>query len=143
MIRGFRDLEVWRKSNASAHKVFNLTETFPRAYLYDLTAQIRRAALSIPTNLSEGCVASSSKELMQFVNVAKRSVSEVQYLLCFAFERRLVEEDQFRALDEEYEEINRMLGGLRRSLKGRQAPSSPSPHSPLATRHSPLVTRHS
>jgi len=135
MIKSFRDLAVWRKSNALAHEVFSLIETFPRTYRYDLTAQIRRAALSIPTNLAEGCVTRSSKELIQFVNIAKRSVSEVQSLLSFACERQLMKEDQFRELDERYEEINRMLGGLRRSLNERQVPSSPTHHSPLITHH--------
>ena len=135
MIKSFRDLDVWQKSNRLAHEVFDLTETFPRAYLFDLTSQLRRAALSIPTNIAEGCTTSHSKELIQFVNVAKRSASEVQCLLCFADERGLLEEERFRELDSRYEEVNRMLGGLKRSLRERQPLET-------ATRHSPLVTRH-
>ena len=128
-IKSFRDLDVWQKSHQLTKDVFSLTDGFPRRYLFDLTAQLRRAALSIPTNIAEGCASSSSKELLQFVNVSKRSVSEVQYLLFFAFEQALIEEDQFHELDAKYEQVNRMLGGLRRSLRS------------LATRHSALITR--
>lgn len=137
MIKSFRELEVWQKSHQLAREVFQLAETFPRTYLFDLTAQLRRAALSIPTNIAEGCATAHSKELVQFLNVAKRSVSETQYLLFFAFESGLVKDDRFHEIDARYEEVNRMLGGLRRSLNGVQAPDAHS-----TTRHSPLVTRH-
>ena len=87
MIKSFRDLDVWQKAHRLAQEVFRLTDTFPKKYLFDLTAQLRRAALSVPTNIAEGCAASYSKELVQFLNIAKRSVSEVQYLLLFASEQ--------------------------------------------------------
>ena len=134
MIKGFRDLDVWRKAHGLAQEVFRISETFPRSYQFDLTTQLRRAALSVPTNLAEGCASSHSKELMQFVNIAKRSVSEVQYLLLFAHEQALLTEGKFLELDARYEEVNRMLGGLRRALR------SPGIET---TRHSSLVTRHS
>ena len=135
MIKSFRDLEVWRKANQLAHEVFDLTETFPRSYLFDLTSQLRRAVLSIPTNLAEGCATSHSKEPVQFVNISKRSVSEAQYLLSFAFERKLVKESQFHNINERYEEVNRMLGGLRRSLRILNGSDSNTHHSPFITRH--------
>ncbi len=135
MIKNFRDLEVWRKTHELAQQVFSLTDAFPRSYLFDLTAQLRRAALSVPTNLAEGCAAGHSKELIQFINIAKRSVSETQYLLWFACERTLVEEKQHRELDERYEEVNRMLGGLKRSLSTSQGKVAVTHHSSLATGH--------
>ncbi len=135
MIQSFRDLDVWKKSHKLAHEVFDLTDTFPRKYLFDLTSQLRRASLSIPTNIAEGSAASHSKELVQFLNIAKRSVSEVQHLLSFAFERGLLTQEKFSECDERYEEINRMLGGLKRSLRQRQVPYSVTQHSTLSTRH--------
>ena len=135
MIKSFRDLEVWRKSHELAKELFKLTDGFPPRYLFDLTAQLRRAALSIPTNLAEGCAAGSSKELLQFLNIAKRSVSEVQYLLYFAAGQDLVETEVIQQFDNRYEEVNRMLGGLRRSLHSKQHLSSNSRHSTPATRH--------
>ena len=134
MVRNFRDLEVWRKSHELARAIFDLADTFPRKYLVDLTSQLRRAALSVPTNIAEGYATSHSKELVQFLNIAKRSVSEVQYLLFFAFESQLLDQSHFGDLDARYEEINRMLGGLKRSLSERAIN--------LSTHHSALLTRH-
>lgn len=132
MIKSFRDLDVWQKAHLLAREIFTLTDSFPRKYLFDLTAQLRRAALSVPTNIAEGCATTHTKELMQFLNIAKRSVSETQYLLCFTHEQSLLDADRFQELHDRYEEINRMLGGLRRSLQddGR------------LSRHPPLITRH-
>ena len=133
MIKSFRELQVWQKAHQLALDVFKLTDGFPHAYRFDLTSQLRRAALSIPTNIAEGCATPHSKELMQFLNIAKRSVSEAQYLLCFACEQRLLKKDQLQQLEDRYEEVSRMLGGLRRSLSVTDSSS----------RHSSLITGHS
>jgi four helix bundle protein len=100
-----------------AKQVFDVTESVPSAYRFDLTIQLRKAALSVPTNLAEGCATHYSKELVQFISVAKRSVSETRYLLLFAQERGLVEAGKFAEIDGGYEEVSRMLGGLQRSLR--------------------------
>ena len=133
MIKSFRDLQVWQKAHQLALDVFKLTDDFPQTYRFDLTSQLRRAALSIPTNIAEGCATPHSKELVQFLNIAKRSTSETQYLLCFACEQRLLKNDQLQQLEDRYEEVSRMLGGLRRSLSGT---NSASRHSSLSTGHS-------
>jgi len=117
MIKSFRELEVWQKADDLAHRVFDLTETFPREYLFDLTAQLRRAALSVPTNLAEGSAAAHTKELLQFVNIARRSARETQYLLLFALRRELVTVEQHDQFEAAYEEVLRMLNGLSRSLR--------------------------
>jgi len=118
MIKHFSELVVWQKADLLAQQVFTLTEGFPRRYLYDLTSQLRRAALSVPTNLAEGSGTNYSKELIQFVNVSRRSVREVQYLLLFALRRELITVEQHQSLNEAYEEVFRMLNGLTRSLRG-------------------------
>ena len=90
MIKNFRELEVWKKADALAHRIFDLSETFPRSYLFDLTTQLRRAALSSPTNLAEGSATTHTKELLQFINISRRSTSETQYLVEFAHRRTLL-----------------------------------------------------
>ena len=122
MVRTFRDLEVWKKAHHLALRVFDLTEEKRDGYRFDLIPQLRRAALSVPTNLAEGCATAHTKELLQFVNVAQRSVSELQYLLIFAKERRVLSSEQYEDLKGDYEEVGRMLSGLTKSLKRRQAP---------------------
>ena len=117
MIKHFTELEVWQKADALAHQVFDLTDTFPRRYLFDLTSQLRRAALSVPTNIVEGSASSHTKELLQAINVARRSARETQYLLLFALRRELITVAQHEAMNEAYEEVHRMLNGLTRSLR--------------------------
>ena len=120
MIKHFRDLAVWQKADALAHQVFSLTDTFPRQYLFDLVNQLRRAALSVPTNLAEGYATIHTKELLQFINIAHRSVSETQYLLLFASRRQLVTAPVYEPLVNGYEEVHRMLNGLSTALRQRR-----------------------
>jgi four helix bundle protein len=94
MITSYEDLIVWQKANQLAERVFNMTEGFPRKYLYDLTSQLRRAALSVPTNIAEGCASFHSKEFLQLLNISRRSLSETQYLLGFSSSRNLITETE-------------------------------------------------
>ena len=117
MIKHFTNLAVWQKVDVAAHQVFDLTETFPRRYLFDLTGQLRRAALSVPTNIVEGSATTHTKELLQFLNVATRLERETQYLLLFSLRRELMPTGQYESLTKTYEEIHWMLNGLARSLR--------------------------
>ena len=83
----WRNLEVWQLADNLAVAVYEATREFPREEIYGLTAQLRRAALSVPTNLVEGYSRRGDKELRHFVNIALGSLAEVKYLLHFA--RRL------------------------------------------------------
>jgi len=119
MIKSFRDLIVWDRANKATHKVYDLIDRFPRSYSFNLGDQLKRAALSIPTNIAEGSSSAYSKELMQFLNISKRSLGETRYLLLFAHERKLIENVEYKNLDTEYEEIHKMINSLVRSLKRR------------------------
>src|SRR3989338_5255465 len=151
MIRSFKDLDVWRKADQLAHQVFDVTDKFPRQYLRDLTSQLRRSALSVPTNIAEGSATPHTKELLQFINIARRSTSETQYLLLFALRRELITVKEHEQLTSSYEDVHRMLNGLTRALR----PSRPSRSGGLArvatslglclyvvTGHWSLVTEH-
>jgi len=94
MITSFKELKVWERADDLAFKVFDLAETFPRKYLYDLTSQLRRSALSVPTNIAEGCASFHSGEFLQFLNISRRSLSETQYLLYFVSRRGLINQTQ-------------------------------------------------
>ena len=120
MVKHFTELVVWEKADRLAHQVFDLTEGFPRPYLFDLTSQLRRAVLSVPTNIVEGSACAHTRELLQFINVAQRSLRETQYLLLFSLRRELITVPQQEALNGSYEEVHRMLGGLHRSLRTRE-----------------------
>ena len=117
MVKHFSELTVWQRADELAHQLFDLTDAFPKRYLFDLTSQLRRAALSVPANIVEGSATSHTKELIQFINVARRSLRETQYLLRFALRRELITVAQYELLEPGYEEVPRMLNGLTRSLR--------------------------
>ena len=119
MVKDFAELAVWQKADELAHQVFDLTETFPKRYLFDLTSQLRRAALSVPANIVEGSASLHTRELLQSLNIARKSIREAQYFLRFAARRELLPVSQHESLSTGYEEVHRMLNGLTRSLKGR------------------------
>lgn len=115
-IKSFRDLEVWKKADELAHFLFDLTETFPKSYLYDLTNQLRRSVLSVPTNIVEGSASRHTKELIQSLNISKKSLAEAEYLLFFAYKRKLISCNDFDKANNLCEETRKMIIGLLKSL---------------------------
>ncbi|MCZ7625367.1 MAG: four helix bundle protein [Candidatus Methylomirabilis sp.] len=132
MITSFKYLKVWERADQLAHKIFDMTEAFPKVYLYDLVSQLRRAALSIPTNIAEGCASVHSSEFLQFLNIARRSLSETQYLVGFAFRRRLIQQAELLELESLFIEISKMLNSLMASIRRKKRPLSSLP---LTTQH--------
>ena len=120
-VKSYRELIVWRKADELAIEIYKLSSKFPREYLYDLTNQLRRAALSVPTNLAEGCASDHSGELLQFINISNRSLSETKYLLEFAHKMGLIKSAEMSDLDASCSEISKMLRSLAISIKKRKA----------------------
>jgi len=120
MVENYKDLIVWQRADQLACRVFDLSEQFPRSYLYDLTTQLRRAVLSVPTNIAEGCASSHTKELLQFINVSRRSLSETRYLLDFAFRRGLIKPEQIKEVESLSNETGKMLTSLDKSLRSKK-----------------------
>lgn len=77
-MRDFRKYEVWQISHQFCLEIYSITRLFPKEELYGLTSQIRRAALSIPTNISEGCGRNSEAEFAHFLNIALGSAHETE-----------------------------------------------------------------
>ncbi len=80
----YKDLKVWQKADELALHVYAVTKKFPKDEVYGITSQIRRAVLSVPTNIVEGYARKGDKELARFVNIAIGSIAETEYLLAFA-----------------------------------------------------------
>ena len=106
--KGFRKLIVWQKADDLALEVYKKTKTFPKEELFGITSQLRRASISIPTNISEAMGRQNRNETKQFINIALGSLAEVEYLLEFCCKLKL-----FNSTDYEFlEEKRRNLGGL-------------------------------
>src|SRR5437762_11101884 len=89
-MKDFRNLRFWEKSHQLTLSLYKLTVSFPREETYGLTAQIRRAASSIPANLAEGCGRAGDAELGRYCVIARGSASELEYHLLLACDLKLI-----------------------------------------------------
>ena len=112
----FEKLDVWQKAIDFADLVYNKTRAFPSDERFGLTNQLRRAAVSISSNIAEGSSRSSKSDFAQFVEIATGSVFEVVSQAFIAQRQSFLSEDQFREIYADAEELSRMLSGLRKSL---------------------------
>lgn len=95
---GYKKLFAWQKANKLAHLVYNITLTFPKNEMFGLTSQLQRAALSVPTNIVEGQARNTKKEFHRFLSISLGSLAETQYLLEFAYERKLIKNNDFQEI---------------------------------------------
>jgi four helix bundle protein len=120
MAQSFRELKVWQRAMELTVAVYRLTQDFPREEQYGLTAQIRRSAVSIPSNIAEGQGRLSTGEFRQFLAIARGSNCEVQTQLEIA---RTLRFGKLRLIDEAEglsNEVRKMLFGIMQSLQGRE-----------------------
>ena len=113
-IKTHKDLDVWNKAMELVEKIYHITSEFPKEEQFGLTSQIRRSAISIPSNIAEGAARNSNKEFIQFLYVAIGSLSEVETQLLLAKRLTCINENK---LLNEIESIRRMLLGLIKFLK--------------------------
>lgn len=112
------DLEVWKKAIDFVTEIYKITKEFPKEEIYGLTSQIRRAAVSIPSNIAEGSGRKSDKEFIQFLYIALGSVAETETQLIIASKINYLENAE--NIIKETETIRRMLLGLIKHLKGKR-----------------------
>lgn len=113
---GYKKLLVWQKADDLAYQIYLETKSFPKEELYGITSQLRRAALSIPTNLVEGTGRQSCKELRQFTNIALGSLAETQYLLEFSLRLKYLNKVKYEELQKLREEVGRLLWSFYKNL---------------------------
>jgi four helix bundle protein len=116
-IRSYQDLAIWKKAMQLVVQVYHLTRRFPREEMHGLTSQMRRAAVSIPTNIAEGWGRGSRKEYIQFLRIARGSLLELETLLAISRNLRYLSQEDMQTRLALVEEISRMLSGLIASLK--------------------------
>ena len=129
-MKDFRKLKVWEKSHALAIEVYRATAGFPKGEVFGLTAQMRRACVSIPSNLAEGCGRRTDAELARLATFCLGAASELEYQFLLARDLGYLEEQEAVALAGAVVEVKRMTSGLISRL-GR-APHRPAPTRPSA-----------
>ena len=119
-VRSYRDLKVWQRSKAFAVEIYRVTEPLPRKERYGLTDQIRRAAVSIPSNIAEGHIRRSDKVFANYLDIALGSAAELSTQLEITLEVGYLDTRTCQALAAELEEITKMLFGLLAVITGKR-----------------------
>ena len=120
-----KDLEVWKKSIEMVTKIYTLTRNFPKEELYGLSSQVRRAAVSVASNIAEGAGRKSDKELLQFLYYSMGSLSEIETQLIISYNLGYLNNEQKQDIDALLSSIFKMLSGLITSLKKNNLPYNP------------------
>jgi four helix bundle protein len=115
----YRDLLVWQKGIALAKMVYEVTSRFPREEKYGLLSQMRRAAVSVPSNLAEGQARHTTGEFIQFISHAEGSIAELDTQLVIAQQLNFCRREDANKIGEAISELRRMLNSLRRRLSTR------------------------
>ena len=116
-IKSFKDLEIWKRSVALVEMVYELTRTFPKSEVYGLSSQIRRAVVSVPSNIAEGFARNHNKEYKQFLYTSLGSCAELTTHLIIATNLGYVESTRASILLGEIDEISKMTMSLIKKLK--------------------------
>jgi len=120
MVRSFRDLDVWRLAVELAETVYRLTARFPKAELFCLTAQMRRAAVSIPSNIAEGRARNSSREFLHYLSISRGSLAELETQLELAIRLKYADSSMDVAKSQT-ELLGRKLNRLQSSIRDKLA----------------------
>ena len=114
---GYKKLIVWEKADELAYQIYVETKKFPKDEMYGVTSQLRRAVLSVPTNLVEGTGRQGKKELKQFVNIALGSLAETEYLLDFSLRLGYFSDETYKNLQGLRQEVGNLLWRFYISIK--------------------------
>ena len=112
----YQKFEAWKRAHDLALKIYRITDDWPASERYQLTSQIRRAALSIPTNIAEGASKRGPREFRRYLDIARGSLGEVSYLLLFSKDRGILSLDGYHSLEELRDTVGKVMWGLYRSL---------------------------
>jgi four helix bundle protein len=121
-IRNYRDLIAWQRAMDLVEAVYCLTQRFPKEEIYGLTAQIRRAVVSIPSNIAEGEGRESRNDFLRFLSIAHGSLREVETQLHIAVRLRYVRDEDVVETQLLCDETGRILRGLMNHVRGEQSP---------------------
>ena len=115
-MRTHKDLDVWKAAIAFVTTIYESTSAFPKEEIYGLTSQIRRSAVSIPSNIAEGAGRKSKTEFKQFLYIALASAAELETQIIIANNLKYLHEDKYENMLKELNTIARMLQGLIKSI---------------------------
>ena len=145
-VRRFEDLVAWQKARALTSAIYQFTSVGSMSKDFGLREQIRRAAVSVMSNIAEGFERGGQTEFHQFLSMAKASCAEIRSQLYVAFDADYADEQTFKRLFLQAEEVARIIGGLRAAVQRRRDETRPRKRGAASrvprTQHSALSTQH-
>jgi four helix bundle protein len=136
--RSHKDLIVWRKALDLATLIYRITARFPRFELFGLASQLRRAAVSVPSNIAEGTARRTTREFVAYLHFARGSLAELETQILLAVQVGYLDEVETLQVQRGIDEVGRLINGVLRSLKTRAA-SETEPGSTLGSGISPTL----
>jgi len=109
---GYKNLEAWKKAMLLVKEVYDLAKTFPKEELYGISSQAKRAAVSIPSNIAEGCGRQYKRDTKQFLHIARGSLYELETVLNIAVMVNILATEKFEALTPLIDENLKIINGL-------------------------------
>ncbi len=113
----FKDLEIWKMSRTFCSDIYEITSCFPDSEKFGLTNQLRRAAVSVPSNIAEGCSRKSNKDFSRFLEIAIGSIYEIETQLLISNDLGFIETHSLEKLLDELDSITRMTSKFKSTLK--------------------------
>ncbi|MEI9475770.1 MAG: four helix bundle protein [Deltaproteobacteria bacterium] len=120
MAKMYENLEAWKQATDLAIRIYEVTEAFPKKEIFGITSQLRRAAISISSNIAEGSGRKSKRDFKQFIHMASGSLNEVESLLFVSLRLNLLTKESYAELKERIDKVGRLIGGLLRYLDGKK-----------------------
>ncbi|WP_407403577.1 four helix bundle protein [Chryseobacterium sp.] len=112
MKKEYTELEVWQESRKLVNLVYTLTKKFPKEEIFGLTNQIRRAAISISSNIAEGCGRRTANDTIQFLHIARGSVYELETQLYLSLDQNYISDEDFKSVAEKILSCKKLLNGF-------------------------------
>ena len=116
-MKDYKKLIVWQKGHDNAKLVYDLTKRFPKEERYGITSQIRRAVVSVPTNIAEGCGKFTQRDFARYLQIAFGSAQETEYLSLLSYELGYLEEEQYLKTKSLTNEVKAMLISLLKKVR--------------------------
>ena len=117
MGRNFKNIKAWQYADDLAVLVYSRTKSFPREELYGITSQLRRASVSVPTNIAEGASREHKREYLNFLYIARGSMAETEYLLHLSRRLGYLQDDEYKKPEEMRKKAAKTLYGLINSVQ--------------------------
>lgn len=117
MRHNFKKLKIWENAMKLCDATFKITINFPKSEIYNLTSQINRSAISVPSNIAEGSSRSSNKDFSRFLEISLGSLYELQTQIILAKYKRYIDSNQLSEFELKIEELQKMISGFQNTLK--------------------------